>query len=193
MRQKILITTILINIILVGCAPSTQKYPPLVLEPNKYSYTFAIPEGWDFSFEQAQQFSVRLVFFPKGGNIHESNSIVYINEICLANCNGTLSSAIQTTIDNAKKQSPNLQVAYSNPIKISVGGEAPVLIFTGSKDPRQAQEALAFIEHSEAVILVVLTTKDVKNWDQDYKAFEQIVAGHKFFNCSSPNLAVPCR
>ena len=31
-----------------------KKAPPLVLEPNKYSYTFAVPGGWDFSFDEAR-------------------------------------------------------------------------------------------------------------------------------------------
>lgn len=163
------------------------------MEPDKYSYTFAVPEGWDFSFEQAQQFGVKLVFFPKGSNVHESNSIVYINEIWSTDCNIALSMAIEATIDNAKEHSPNLQVAKANPIKLAKGGEAEVLIFTGSKDPRQAKEALAFVKHDETIVLVVLTTRNLINWGQDYKAFEQIVAGHQFFNCSSPNLAVPCR
>lgn len=180
-------------LISTACAMQSRKNPPLVLEPNKYSYTFAVPEGWDFSFEQARQFGVRLLYFPKGGNYNESNSIIYVNEICSLKCNGTLSTGIQTTIDNAKKYSPNLQIMNAVPIKIPIIGEAPVIIFTGSKDPRQAKEALAFLEHNETIILIVLTTKDIKNWTQDYKAFEDIVAGHKFFNCNSPNLKVPCR
>jgi hypothetical protein len=39
----------------------------------------------------------------------------------------------------------------------------------------------------------VLTTKDVGPWAADYKAFSAIVRSHRFFNCDSPGLAVPCR
>lgn len=171
-----------------------EKTQPLVLEPNKYSYTFAVPDDWEFSWEQANQFGMKLLYFQKGTNFHDSNSIIYVNEICSSNCKGTLNKSIQTTIENAKCNSPNLQISKpDHQIKLEAGGNSPVLILTGFVDPRQAKEALAFIEHDETVVLIVLTTKDVKNWKNDYKAFEQIVGSHKFFNCDSPNLAVPCR
>ena len=63
---------------------------------------------------------------------------------------------------------------------------------SGAEDRRQAREAMAYIEHEQTIILVVLTTKDPAGWTADYEAFRQTVAGHKFFDCTSPNLAVPC-
>jgi hypothetical protein len=174
-------------------AEPAQKPPPLVLEPNKYAYTFGVPEGWEFSFEQARNFGVPLVFFPGGGNFHESNTVIYVNEVCRAKCIESLDTIIEGIVSNARNNSPNLKVATVQPLKIREGGSAPVRILTGSRDPRQAKEALAFIKHTEVVVLVVLTTKDTKSWDSDYKAFEEIVGGHRFFNCDTPDLAVPCR
>jgi len=170
-----------------------EKAPPLIVEPNRYSYTFGVPTGWEFSFEQAKQFGLRLVFFPQGGNFHKSNTVIYVNEVCHAKCTGTLPGTIQQTIDSAKRHSPNLKAEVAKPITISTGGEASIRIFSGSQDARQAREALAFIEHKETVVLVVLTTKDISTWEGDYKAFEAIVKGHKYFNCDSPELAVKCR
>jgi hypothetical protein len=173
-----------------------QSAPPLVLEPNKYSYTFGVPKGWEYSFEEARQVGVRLVFLPKGGSFDESNSIIYVNEandLCTINCVGALSQAIAQTIEEAKDNSPMLQVKAVSPIKINAGGEASVRILTGASDPRQAKEALAFIEHNDAIVLVVLTAKNTKTWEQDYGAFQQIVSGHKFFNCNTPSLTTPCR
>lgn len=193
MNKIIFITAILINIIFIAGSSLAEKKQPLVWEPNKYSYTFAVPDDWEFSWEQANQFGMKLLYFQKGANFHNSNSIIYVNELCSLNCKGTLNKSIQTTIDNAKGNSPNLQISKPEPIKLEGESNSPVLILTGFVDPRQAKEALAFIEHNETVVLIVLTTKDVKNWKNDYKAFEQIVGSHKFFNCDSPNLAVPCR
>jgi len=170
--------------------------PPLVLEPNKYSYTFGVPAGWEYSFEQAEEAGVRLLFFPEGGSFATSNSIVYTNEanndVCGANCTGMLARAIEKNIKESRDDSPMLQVANASPIAIQGGGTATVRILTGWKSPLQAKEALAFIEHDEAIVLVVLTTKNAKTWEQDYAAFREIVAGHKFFNCNSPDLAAGC-
>jgi len=183
----------LINLIFIATTAHAQKTQPLVLEPNKYSYTFSVPEDWDFSWDQARRFGMKLLYFQKGSNFHDSNSIIYINEICSSNCKGILPKSIQTTIENAKNHSPNLQISKADPIKLESGGESSVIMLTNSVDPRQAKKALAFLEHNEVIVLIALTTKDVKNWKNDYKAFEQIVGSHKFFNCDSPNLAVQCR
>jgi len=161
-----------------------------VLEPNKYSYTFGVPNGWDFSFEQAYEFGLRLVFFPRGGNIHVSNSIIYVKET-----QGNLSSAIDRVMSNAKDHSPYLRIEISPSIQIPAmpNASAQVRTLTGSKDPRQAMEALVFIDHGETIVLVVLTTKNTADWQKDYKALETVVAGHRYFDCNTPNLAVPCR
>jgi hypothetical protein len=172
---------------------SDSKAPPLVLEPNKYSFTFGVPKDWDFSFDQAHKHGATLVFFPEGGGFDPSTTIVYVTDLCRGNCAGTLTKAIDATLTNAKHNSPKLKVAILDPLKTGEGGEAQVRVLTGESDPRQAKEALAFIEHNEAIILVVLTTKDATNWDTDYKVLREIVSGHKFFNCSSPGLSKPCQ
>jgi len=172
---------------------SDSKAPPLVLEPNKYSFTLGLPKNWDFSFDQARKHGATLVFFPEGGGFDQSTTIVYVTDLCRANCAGTLTKVIDATLTNAKHNSPKLNVAILDPLKTAEGGEAQVRVLTGESDPRQAKEAPAFIEHNETVILVVLTTKDATNWDTDYKALREIISGHKFFTCNSPGLAKPCR
>lgn len=173
-------------VVFFACAGQAQK-PPLILEPNKYSYTFGMPEGWAHSFEQAHSFGTRLVLFPKGGDLHRSNSIIYVNEL-----SGGILSAIVKTIANAKCDNPDIKMENWPSISINAGGAAIVRITEGYKDPRRAKEALAFIEHKDTVVLVVLTTKNTANWDADYKAFVSVVSGHRYFDCNSTNLAVPC-
>ncbi len=170
--------------------------PPLVVEPDQYSYTFGVPAGWTFSFEEAQTAGVPLVFFPKGGGFNQSASIVYINYVnsaCASTCKGAQSWAIDGVIRDSMTGNPSLHVASAPDIVITAGGKASVRVLSGAMDKRQTREALAFIEHDATIILVVLTTKDPRNWASDYEAFRRIVAGHKFFDCASPNLAVPCR
>jgi len=188
MRDRIFSVTIMICLCLTGCA-HTRK-PPLVLEPNKYSYTFGVPKGWDFSFEKGNAFNVRLVFFPVGGNIHISESIIYVNEVL-----GFLDNEIDRVLENAKASSPILRIETIEPIPLSAirGASAQVRILTGASDPRQAKEALVFIDHGAIVVIVVLTTKNTAHWQEDYRALEAVVAGHQYYDCNSPNLAVPCR
>lgn len=173
---------------------SQPEAPPLVLEPGKYSYTFGTPKNWKFSFEGASHYGATLLAYPKDGNFDQSNGVMYVNELCAGpTCKGTLIQAIKKTIDESREDSPSLNVKTEPPILLKAGGEAQIRILTGARDPRQAKEALAFIEHDEAIILVVLTSRNTATWDQDYRAFEQVVAGHRFFTCNTPDLAMPCK
>lgn len=173
--------------------------PPLVVGPDKYSYTFGVPAGWESNFEQAHQRGATLAFFPKGGNFNDASSVIYVSEInCACDDDGIspLSISIAKTLREVKAGNPVVEVSAEAPIRTRDGDKASIRILKGAKDPRDPQlkdnEALAFIAHDEATILVVLTARDPKTWNEDYAAFQQIVAGHKFFTCNSPNLAVPC-
>ena len=173
--------------------PILAEAAPLVLEKNKYSYTFSVPTGWEFNFEQAHQIGARLVFFPEGGSFHTSKSIIYINEICKFNCTTSIEVAIQKIVTRAKNHSPDLKITDDTSLPLKAGGKAIIKVMTGSKDPRQAKEALAFIEQKDVFIMVVLTTKDIGNWDADYEKFIMVISGHKYFNCDTPDLAINCR
>jgi len=181
---------------------SGEQTLPLVRESDKYSYTFGVPKNWEYDFDQAQDRGARLAFFPNGGSFEKSDSVIYVNEfyqLCRANCIGAASRAISRTLRESRTESPSLQVTVETPLRTEDGGKAEIRILKGGRDPRREnaeakdKEALAFIEHKETVIVVVLTARDIKTWPQDYAAFQEVVAGHKFFNCDSPGLAVPCR
>ena len=180
---------------------SAEGAPPLILEPGKYSYTFGVPPGWEFSFDQAHERGAALAFFPKGGSFNSSSSVIYVNEIgdpCSGDCLSPLAQAIAKTLRDVKADSPTVEIAASEPIKTKDGKQASVRLLKGARDPRDPEhakdsEALAFIAHDETILLVVLTARDTNTWEQDYAAFQQVVAGHKFFTCNSPDLAVPCK
>ncbi|MGO9086308.1 MAG: hypothetical protein ACLQBK_13865 [Candidatus Sulfotelmatobacter sp.] len=179
---------------------SDDEAPPLVLGANKYSYTFGVPQGWKFSFEQAQARGAALAFFPRGGSFNHSSSVIYVNEIgdSCSDCLSQLWQSIATTLREVKADSPAVEIATAEPVKTKDGGMATIRILKGAMDPRDPKrgkdrEAVAFLGHDETIIMVVLTARDVSAWEQDYAAFQQVVAGHKYFTCNSPDLAVPCQ
>jgi hypothetical protein len=178
---------------------SGESAPPLIVEPDKYSYTFGVPTDWEFSFEQAHKRGAALAFFPKDGSFNDSSSVIYVNEIddgCIR-CLNALSDRIANIMQSVKDDSPTVQIATEVPVKTKDGGVAQIRLLKGAPDPRDRKarkdnEALGFIGHDETIILIVLTVRDTRTWDRDYSAFQQVIAGHKFFNCKSPDLRVPC-
>jgi hypothetical protein len=177
-----------------------EPVPPLIVEPNKYSYTFGVPKGWEFSSEQAHRRGAALAFFPDGGSFNESSSVIYVNEIddgC-TNCLNVFPERIASTIRSVEDDSPAVQITTEHPLKTKDGGFAQIRLLKDAQDPREPKtrkdnEALAFIGHDETIILLVLSVRDKRTWDQDYSAFQEVIAGHKFFNCDSPDLRVPCK
>lgn len=174
-------------------ASFAQKSSPLVLEPGRYSYSFGVPSGWNYSFEQARRRGLKLLYYPEGCLLRDATSTITIGEICRSGCSGKLSGTIQQVAESTRERGSDTRIASAPPLKIRAGGEAEVRIVTHARAPQQVQEALAFIGHEETIVLVVLTTKTPDTWDRDFKAFEDVVRGHQFFNCGRPELAIPCR
>jgi hypothetical protein len=175
----------------LACAlAAAQKGPPLVLEPDKYSYTFGVPAGWDFSFEQARLFMVRVVLFPAGGDFRASKSVVYVNELCQQPCNAA--AALERVVSNARTRNAALRVEAPPSLKTKGGTTVPVRVMTGFSDPRQVKEAVAFIETADVVILAVLTTSDASGWEKDYAALSAMIGGFQYFDCKSAEERLRC-
>lgn len=170
-----------------------QRPAPLVLEPGKFSYSFGMSAGWTYSFEEARARGLRLLYYPEGCLLREATSVIYIGEVCHSNCSGKQAEAIQEAIDGARELSPGMSVASAPPLKIKGGGEAEVRILTHPAESGQSRDTLAFIAHDETIVLVALTAKGTDTWDRDYKAFKEIVQGHRYYNCGRPGLPKNCK
>jgi len=170
-----------------------QRSAPLVLEPGKYSYSFGMSAGWTYSFKEGRARNLRLLYYPEGCLLREATSVIYIGEVCHSGCSGKLDQAIQEAIDGTREFSPGVSVASASPLNIKAGGEAQVRILTHPPGSGQSRDTLAFIVHDETIVLVVLTAKGTDTWNRDYKAFKEIVEGHRYYNCGRPGLPKSCK
>ena len=178
---------LLFLLLLLPVAAAATEPRPLVLEPNRYSYTYGVPNGWSHDYDAARQTGVRSILVPKGGSFHGSPSIIYVNEV---DCGAA--DVVDCVVDRFRPGNPNLLVTPASPISTTASSTARVILLDGASDPRQAREAIAFLEEEETTVLVVLSTKDTASWAKDMRAFEIVVSGFEYFDCSSPSLAVPC-
>jgi hypothetical protein len=192
-RYKLTAVAVGLAWVLVASSAFAQKSAPLVLEPGKFSYSFGLSAGWTYSFEEARTRGLRLLYYPEGCLLREATSVIYIGEVCRSNCSGKLDAAIQEAIEGTRELSPGLSVASAPPLKIKAGGEAEVRILTHPPESGQSRDTLAFIAHDETIVLVALTAKGTDTWDRDYKAFKEIIQGHRYFNCGRPGLPKSCK
>ena len=174
-------------LLLLSVAATASEPCPLILEPNRYSYTYGVPNGWGHDYDAARQTGVRSIIVPRGGSFHGSPSIIYINEV---DCGAA--DVVDCIVDRFRPGNPNLVVTPISPISTTAQSTARVILLDGASDPRQAREAIAFLEEEETTVLVVLSTRDTASWAKDMLAFETVVRGFEFFTCSDPTLAVPC-
>ncbi len=187
-----MVAAMLVWALLAGGA-FAQRSAPLVLEPGKYSYSFGLSHGWTYSFEEARARGLRLLYYPEGCLLREATSVIYVGEVCHSKCSGKLAEAIQEAIDGTRELSPGLSVASAPPLKIKGGGEAQVRILTHLPESGQSKDTLAFIAHDETILLVALTAKGSDTWERDYKAFKEIVQGHRYYTCGRPGLPRTCK
>ena len=174
-------------LLLLSIAAVAAEPRPLVLEPNRYSYTYGVPDGWSHDYDVAQRTGVRSMLLPKGESFHSAPSIIYVNEV---DCSAE--DVVDCVVDRFRPGNPNLRVTPGSPIPTGANTNGRVILLEGASDPRQAREALAFLEEEETTVLVVLSTKDTASWARDMRAFEIVVSGFEYFNCSTPSLSVPC-
>jgi len=162
----------------IGQPALAEKPPPSIIEPGQYAYEFALPSGWDFSYEEAREAGVPVVLFPVGGGFHHSKAIIYVNEV---KCGPA--EAIACIVDSFRQNSPNLQVTEAESIPARSSSPAPVLIFTGASDPRQAREAIAFLNERDRTFIIVLTVTETEGWNAAYRAFRAVVRSYQYFDC----------
>jgi hypothetical protein len=182
-----------ITLVAALAARAAEGVPPLITEPDLYSYSVAVPEGWVYSYKQASEFGVAFVLFHEGSSFHHSTAVMYATEVCERECRGALRAEVDDVLRKAKAKSPKLLVESREPITTRSGAAAEVRVLSGASDPRQAREALAFIAHREVIVLLVLSTRDTRSWDKDFAAFETAVRGYQLTTCSAPDVLVGCR
>jgi hypothetical protein len=156
--------------------PAGQR---VVTEAGSVSYSYVLPEGWESAPDEGALFGVRTLIFEKGTSFREGISVMYVAEPCTSDCVGKLGEMVAVVLASAGKDNPDLVVEDAEPLPTR-SGPAEVHIVSGSKDARQAREALAFVGQPEIVLLFVLSTSDVSRWDRDYRAFAELLRDLEF-------------
>lgn len=179
-------------IALAPCA--AQAAPaPRVIHPGLYAYRLALPAGWTSAPAQARRVGARLVLFAGGQDLAGASAVVYVNELCKVECGATLASALARTLQDAHARNPALQVEKLPPLHTAAGSAVPVRLLSGRSAQHGAREALAFIDTPRVVVLAVLTSRAPWSWDAEYRAFGEMVAGFRYYDCSQSAPPAQCQ
>lgn len=174
-------------------AAAIAPAPPHVIHTGLYAYRFALPRGWTDSPTQAARIGVRLALFPGGNSLAASSTVVYVNELCKQACGTDLAGVVTRTLAGARARNPQLRVATLPPLRTAAGRAVPVRLLSSDAATQRAREALAFIDTPQVVVLAVLTSKAPWRWHADYSAFGDMIAGFRYFDCSTPDAGAACR
>jgi hypothetical protein len=166
-------------------ALADDSKPPLVVEAGKYSYTFALPAGWEVSEEEAKRLKVPLMMFPQNRSFTQSASIVFIDEYCKTPC-ANPAEPVRSILAHAKTRDPDFKSQTPSPLQTRDGSAIDLRIVDSTINKRPVREAFAFINNpGSTLVMARLAVGDLAVWDRDFKVFTDTLTGFQFFDCSA--------
>lgn len=106
---------------------------------------------------------------------------IYTNFVHKNKNASTLEKVIADDIDGYRKESPNIVVEDSGRLPIAEGKEQ-VMVKGFHGDRGGNFEAVAYIDESKVVVLIVLTARSEKDFQANWPLFKDMVHSYRFIS-----------
>ena len=163
-----------------GDADSGMLYGP------DYTFLVKAPKGWVLDNESARRQGVDAVFYPVGSSWKNSAAVMYVGIGRKQGAKDSLEGVISRDIADFKKASPDLKVSDGEALPLARGKERVVVKYFIAEQQR-SYEAVAYIEESKVVVMLVLSSKTKADFDSSLPALKELVASY-FFLTDSPTI-----
>lgn len=188
MRKSILLTFLLIFAHIFAVAQSGQQVEVEsnsgILYGQGYSFVVKAPKGWVLDNTSAKSQRLDAVFYPEGSSWKESEVVMYVGIGRKTGAGDTLDAVIARDVADFKKASPNLKVVDGKPVTLSHGGKERVVVKYFIAE-QHSHEAVAYIEESKVVVMLVLSSKSKERFESSLPALKELAASY-FFLSESP-------
>src|ERR1044072_256477 len=142
-------------------------------------HVFAVtaPEGWVLDNKSGVEQGIHAVFYPVGSNWRDSKAVMYVNTAAKSD---TLEKFIEGDVAGFRKDSPGLKVTDDEPL--TVAGKERVIVKRFSDDQYGNHEAVAYVEESKVVVIIVFTARTKKDFEAALPAFRKLVSSYRFIS-----------
>ena len=143
-----------------------------------HSYALQAPKGWVLDNKAGVGQGSQAVFYPKGGSWAKSPAVMYTTVAMVNSYHKTIDQVVNHTFKKFKAASPNIKVRDHKVIKI---GKKKAIIKEWVNNLKN-YEVVAYIQESNVVVIVTLTSKDKEKFKQSLKSFYELIRSYKYIS-----------
>jgi hypothetical protein len=190
MRKTILLAALL-ALASLGAAAQDKKEDDreansgLLYGPD-YSFVVKAPKGWVLDNQSGRRQGLDAVFYPEGSTWKESAAVMYVGIGRKQGAGDTLEAVIARDIADFKKSSPGLKVSDGGALRLARGKEKVAVKYFVAEQQR-SYEAVAYVEESKVVVMLVLSAKTEADFKASQPALKELAASY-FFLTDSPTI-----
>jgi hypothetical protein len=168
--------------------PTLAQRPPekgngdsCIMYGEDHVFALKLPQGWVVNPEIGKKLGLHAVMYQEGSSWRDGIVTMYTNSVHKRKNKDTLERIIDEDIAGYKKESANLKVENADSLPIAAGKERVVVKYF-SGDLGGNFEAVAYIEESKVVIMLVLTSKTENDFHSTLPAFRQLVGSYRLIS-----------
>ena len=142
-------------------------------------FAIRVPNDWIVDAATGKSLGLHAVIYPKGSSWREAPVTMYTNFNRKDKKADTIEKIIANDIDGYKKDSPNLHIDDRSSLPIAKGTERVIVkYFSGGSGNNF--EAVAYIDESKGVAMIVLSARTESDFKKTLPVFEKIVGSYFF-------------
>lgn len=140
-----------------------------------YAFAVTAPAGWVLDTESGIQQGLHAVFYPTGSSWKDGKAVMYVNAAARPD---TLEKFVEGDVANFRKGSPRLKVTDEETPALE--GKQRVVAKRFVEDQLGNYEAVAYVEESKVVVILVLSARTQAEFDAALPAFRKLVSSYRF-------------
>jgi hypothetical protein len=159
--------------------PDSRDANAGIVYGKDHAFVIKAPDGWVLDNRSGVRHGLHAVFYPEGGSWKESKAVMYVRAAGKTD-DDTLEKFVERDVAGYREHSPGLKVADDEALPVS--GKERVLVKRFSGDRGGSYEAVAYVEESKVVVIIVLHARSSKDFDDALPAFRQLVSSYRFLS-----------
>ena len=132
---------------------------------QSHLYSLTAPNGWVLDNQSGRKNNLHAVFYPVGKSWDSSTAVMYANVVVKDKNQKNVKEVISNSLKNFKKQAQNKEVKVKDFETIKLGNKNVVIKkWLNPTSVNNNYELVAYIEESKVIVLLVLTSRNKKEF-----------------------------